>query len=275
VGTTCASYHTLSGGRHGEPPVYPLLARAVAAAWAGIPAIGAHADDLIGDGDPWVLQREMSKHLVTVPVLEWVSLDQPRDKEQERRLFKMADIFHSRQLNVGVCSTEDISDRTLVNRLGKLAFRAQQHELTVAVEPVCFGSLDQISRVQELIDNVNEPNVGTLLDVYHLARADWGTDVSDINPDMVAGIQVCGVSKLPPAIVPAAGYKALLLEDCQDNRLFPDEGDFPVDEWLANLKAAGVETDWVEVEVISQQVRDMNIYDAAWRVAKSMKILQP
>lgn len=269
AGQIGASLHTLSGARHGELSRWNLTARASAARSAGIQAIGACPEDL-GYADPsWLADTVRQQH-VDVDELEWVSLEDPPDADTHRLIFKLADVFQARRLNVGVCSADPEYGNIppLARRLKRLARHAADHGVTVAVEPVVFGSLGTIEQVQHLVEATGEDNVGTVLDAYHWARADWTTSVRHVDTAMVVAIQVCGVDQVAP--LPA--YPHGLFAEAQCSRRLPDEGDFPVARWLHNLRAAGC-TAPVEAEVISDQLRGMTPYKAAAAVASSMSRL--
>lgn len=228
---------------------------------AGIHDIGACSDDL-GEWSPHELRRLISGHHVRVSELEWVDLGEP-DPHAEDNLFRMADIFGARQLNVGVCSADIYPDIYLARRLRSVAQRAGSHGLVVAFEPVVFGSVTGVSHVQRLIEMADVSNVGTLLDVYHMARSCWDS-LRDVRADMVAGVQINGIDR--PVTIPS--WPDGLLREAQCDRLMPDEGDFPVATWLQRLRDLGVRAR-LSVEVLSDAHRALPLFDAAQRVAST------
>jgi sugar phosphate isomerase/epimerase len=259
-----AAHHSLSGCRHGEEPKHTLLARATAAHAAGITEIGACAADL-GVWDPAELRHLIRCHHVRVRELEWVDLGQP-DQQAEEDLFRLADITGARQLNAGVCDSRMYPESYLATRLRFIAEVAADHDMTVAFEPVAFGSLCDVVAVQHLIEMAGQPNVGTLLDVYHMARDPLGRwDALDgIEPELVAGIQISGISQVSWPVAWPLG----LLEEAQNGRLLPDAGDFPVESWLQALLDKGVQAR-LSVEILSDEQRACTLYQAADRVAAS------
>lgn len=255
------AHHTLSGARHGERPKHSLLTRADAAHLAGIHEIGACAADL-GSWDPAALAREVRRHHVTVGELEWLDVGEP-DAEAENQLMLLADHLGAKQLNVGVCAPASYPERYLVWQLKRIAILAAAHNLTVAFEPVVFGSVPDYRDVQRIIEQAGEPNVGLLLDTYHMARWNW-TGVDDIRADMVVAVQISGLRWVP--VCPAWPYG--LLQEAQCGRLMPDEGDFPVADWLQSLKDMGVQAR-LSVEILSDTQRARTVFDAADAVASS------
>lgn len=262
-----ADYNTLAGTPHGERPRWNLLQRAGAAAHAGIDTIGVHIDDM--QGDPWALQCEFFAHGVKAGAVEWHDLDKPHDHLREADMWKLVDVLHIPQVNAGVCGTGQLDRQILTGALYHLANRAARHGASIAVEPVCFGSLWDIGDVQDVVRAVRQrgaQNVGTLLDVFHLARMRWSADVSGIDVSLVAGVQVCGVRR--------TRFGTDLLDDAQNYRVLATEGEFPVKSWLANLYRAGMPaTTPVSHEILSAEMRQQNVYYTAEVVAASMSAL--
>jgi sugar phosphate isomerase/epimerase len=257
-----ASHHSLSGSQHGQPPAHSLLARVDAAHSAGISEIGACAADL-GSWNAAELTRLVRHRHVKVTEVEWIDLGEI-DYDAEDAIFALASMFSSHQVNVGVCSPTMYPDGWLANRLSHVANRAQKHGLIVAFEPVVFGSVNTIGRVQSIIALAQHPpNVGTLLDVYHLARSCWD-NLNDVRPDLVAGVQINGIDR--PAIIPSWPHG--LLREAQCDRLLPDEGTFPVATWLQRLRDAGVNAR-LSVEVLSDAHRALPLDEQAVRLASS------
>jgi 4-hydroxyphenylpyruvate dioxygenase len=256
-----AAHHSLSGTTHGSPPAHTLLQRAAAAEAAGITEIGACADDL-GDWAPRELERLVRHHNVRVAELEWVDLGDPRDEVREERLFALADLFGARQLNVGVCSPDQLPVAYLAKRLRHLAARASFHDLTIAFEPVVFGSVATVDRAEAIIARAGHPpNVGTLIDTYHMARASWAS-IEAISPELVVAIQLCDVDLLDEK----PSWPHGLFTESQNNRRLPGDGDFPLGRWLASLRAAGVRAR-TSIEVISSQLRSLPLYESAQAIA--------
>jgi hypothetical protein len=253
-----ASHHCLSGSRHGQVPVYSLPQRANAAFVAGIGEIGACADDL-GQWNHRELRR-LVRDRAYVAELEWVDLGDVRDPVAEDALFALADLFSSRQLNVGVCDPAPVLTSYLAKRLKHLARRAADHNLTVAFEPVAFGSVADVTQVQHIIERAAEPNIGTLLDVYHMGRYCWD-GLQMVDPELVTAIQISGLNRTP-----APSWPYGLLEEAQCRRLLPGEGEFPLMTWLEGLRDRGVQAR-LSAEVLSDDLRAMTLFGAASAVA--------
>jgi sugar phosphate isomerase/epimerase len=257
-----AAHHSLSGCRHGQQPVHSLLARADAAHQAGITEIGACASDL-GSWDPAELAHLVRQHRVTVRELEWLELGEP-DHQAERDLYRLADIFGATQLNVGVSTARMYPEAYLAAELARIGREAAAHNLKVAFEPVVFGSVPGIADVQRIIEKSRSPHAGTLLDTYHLARTARWDSLDGVWPELVRGVQISGINQVEES--PSWPYG--LLREAQCGRLLPDEGEFPVGDWLQALLDKGVEAR-LSVEVLSDEQRALSVFDAADRIAGS------
>lgn len=184
-----ASYLTLSGSVIGEPAKHNLVERSKAAAKHGFTGIGACADELEGLG-----HHTMSAIAAVLPVpvmeLEWFDIGQPT-RHCAKTLFDAADAFGARRVNVGVCY--DWSPRKGITVLRHFAEEALTHLLDVAVEPVAFGPLWDPNEVMALIDAVGMPNVGLLLDTWHMTYAMRDSQVSFVTPwERVTEVQLAG-----------------------------------------------------------------------------------
>ncbi len=265
------SYHTLAGNRHGEPAVNKLLARAKAARDAGLRSIGVCIDDYTNEQDLLYASGWLDSAGMSVGEVEWLELSGRHDGAAEDTAMHMAQVLHVQRVCVGYCATEAPDMATVVRRLGTIGLKALYAGTDVAVESVAFGSLSSITQVQDLVGRVNLPNVGTLLDTWQLARMAWTPSVDDIDPALVRGVQICGVDA--PPLQGFAGSHELFL-DAQNARRLPHEGGFPVRDWVTSLLAAGVTTP-LACEVISDELRAMDVGAAALQVSKSLAALVP
>jgi sugar phosphate isomerase/epimerase len=265
------SYHSLAGNRHGEPPVNGIRARAAAIKAAGLKYLGACTEDFRDENDVLTTSRWLDSAGVRIGELEWLELSGPRNEAAEDLAMTAARILRPQRINVGYCATTlpDMADVTA--RLTDIGLRAMDVGADVAFEPVAFGAIGAITEVQDVINHVNLPNVGTLLDTWQLARSAWTPSVELIDPSLVMGVQLCGVDAPPRNGFP---NMASLFMDAQCARRLPHEGDFPVREWVAALLDAGVTAPFA-VEVISDELRAHNVRDAAQMVSASLTALTP
>lgn len=195
---------------------------------------------------------------------EWLELSEP-DVMTSTITFIMGQAFGADRINMGWCSPGQPVTSELAAQVRDLARRAADFGQTLAFEPVAFGALGDIRDVQKVVAEAGMPNLGTLLDSWQLARAYWSASVTDLDVSMAKGVQLAGVNYADP--LPA--YPDGLFYEAQHDRRLPDEGNFPVRDWLKNLIGAGVDTT-IACEVISDEMRGMPLDAAAEAVAASL-----
>jgi len=258
------SYHTLAGNRHGEPVKYPLRDRALAAKRAGMRYIGFCTMDYISerrlrDDAAWLDGEGMK-----ATEGEWLELSN-RDIVNETVAFHMGQVFGADRINIGFCAEATEPADSLAGKAREMAQRARDFGQTLAFEPVAFGPYSDVRMIQHIVREADETNLGTLLDIWQLVRSRWSTDVTGIDVSLVKGIQLAGVNYREPL----PRYPDGLFLEAQCERRLPDEGDFPVRDWLKNMIDAGVDTT-IACEVISDELRGMSLDDAAEAVAASL-----
>jgi len=258
------SYHTLSGNKHGEPTKYTLRERALAAKHAGMRYVGFCTADYscerqLRDDAAWLDGEGMK-----ATEGEWLELSD-RDILNETVAFHMGQTFGADRINMGFCANATVPRSELVSRSREMAQRARDFGQVLAFEPVAFGPYSDVRNIQEIVREAGEANLGTLLDTWQLARSCWTADVTGVDMTMAKGIQLAGVNYRAP--LPA--YPDGLFREAQCERRLPDEGDFPVRDWLRNAIGAGVNTT-IACEVISDELRAMPLDDAAEAVAASL-----
>jgi sugar phosphate isomerase/epimerase len=258
------SYHTLAGNKHGEPTKYSLRGRAAAAKRAGMRYVGFCTMDYVSehqlrDDAAWLDDQGMK-----ATEGEWLELSN-RDILNETVAFHMGQVFGADRINIGFCAEASTPATELATRAREMAQRARDYGQVLAFEPVAFGPYSDVRVIQHIVREAGEPNLGTLLDTWQLARSYWSADVSGIDVSLVKGIQLAGVNYRNP--LPA--YPRGLFLEAQCERRLPDEGNFPVRDWLRNVIDAGVNTT-IACEVISDELRAMTLDAAAEAVAASL-----
>lgn len=210
-----ASYLTLAGAQHGQRPRWDMLTRAHAAADAGISSIGVHLRE---DVNPDVLK------LVTVPELEWVDINHRMSAEQWEHIREFRDVLGCTRINVGVCDYAPATTSRVVGQLAELANMG----LTVAFEPVAFGSVRSIAQVLYYTRHLLDPRVGLLLDMWHVYQSESRDDSVARYAKDITEVQVCGVRRGGRAMFSASQDRPLITES-----------DVSVTMWLKQLRKAG------------------------------------
>jgi sugar phosphate isomerase/epimerase len=150
------------------------------------------------------------------------------------------------------------SRRVLVEGYRKAARVAAANGLTLGVEPLhrnVYGTWSTIGTLPEtiaLMDEIDEPNVKVLFDVYHL----WDTD------DVLADIARYG-DRISPSI-----HICDWREDTRNDfdRALPGEGIMDLPALFGALDAANA-IDWVDLEIFSDDgsFSDQDFHDSLWK----------
>lgn len=216
-----SSFLTLAGADYDKEPAHGMLSRAIAAHAAGFDSMGININE---ECDSSALAY------VKTPEAEWIDLDRDDSHIREciTKLDKLQRVMGITRVNVGVCVPDKVSWPDLVRRLRMLADTG----LTVAFEPVAFGSMSSVYECSCVINLVNRPNVGLLHDVWHVwhdnASYAWGSPECPI-----AEIQICGIPRQMPA-----GRRHILA--ASQDRPYIHESHVGIMGWLKLLRDEGI-----------------------------------
>lgn len=213
---------SMKGTRHGEPCRFPLIDRARAAFGQGIASIGATLDD---DITPEV------RDYVNVDEIEWVNMDEPVTAARLRQVTAAIAKTGANRINVGVCSMNTTPLDVVVAHTARLADEIAP--VAVAFEPVAFGWLRHLDTVLDVVNRVNRPNVGLLLDMWQVGQDEDWTPGDYIPVRQIAEVQVCGVAEPLTYATPEDDFIA-----SQDRPRVQDSQVDPA-EWLAELRHQG------------------------------------
>ena len=148
--------------------------------------------------------------------------------------------------------------RVLVEGMRKAAKVAAEHGLTLGLEPLHrnvyghWSTIGTIPETIELLDEIGEPNVGLLYDVYHL----WDTD------DVLEHTVRHG-SRIVPS-VHICDWRADTRNDF--DRALPGDGIMDLPAIFGALEAGGV-VDWFDLEIFSDDgtFTDQDFDDSLWK----------
>ena len=254
----CASYLTLAGSSYGKPARYSPLERAQAAHAAGIPAIGVSMHE---DIDESVLRY------VTVPEAEWIELSFPLLAEERRKLAVLRDLGVTR-VNAGV-TLPRVSIATAAVNLARLAEVTAPLGITVAVEPVAFGSHKTIDDIRMVLkaSGVSPEHAGLLYDWWQTSYDPenlfaFGHD-GTLLP--LAEVQLCGFRDDDPDTEDPAvtSQDRPLLADCALSSV----------RWLRNeLRKISPDVP-LSYEMPRADWRELPLIDVAELAAKDMSLL--
>jgi len=209
---------SLRGARFDQPARFTVLERAKAARASGLTSLGLEYYD--PSMTPAVLDY------VTVPELEWVDVDREVPAATVEHLLTVAGMLGSTRINAGV-GIGTKSPVPLEEVTGYVSlFAAAVAPLTVALEPIAFGWLPHARDVAKIVTDVNMPNLGFLLDMWHIS-ADAEPYVLDVAS--IAEVQLAGIP---------ATYGADMFAGAMDRPLITDSS-VDIGAWMTHLESAG------------------------------------
>lgn len=123
-----------------------------------------------------------------------------------------------------------VDDERFTDRFAELCDAAGRHGIGCSIEFMAFMSVKTLSQALAVLDAVNRPNGGVLIDHLHLERTN-GTvaEVAVVDPARLAYVQLCDASADVPADVGGLVTEAL------DLRLNLGDGSLAVAELVAAL----------------------------------------
>ncbi len=252
--------------RPGPSPV-PVEQRVAAVAGAGFTGMGLVLDDLrvvresIGYEALVALMTDAGlAHTEVELVTGWWEADPDSHEPAAVRedLFEAATSLAARHVKVGPPTDAPPSTwPELVGPLRRLARHAATAGVRLALEPLPFSAVVSVPVGARLVEEVGEPNLGLLVDAWHVFRA--GTTLEELagalRPGSVFGVEL---NDADPHVV------GTLFEDTVHRRRLPGEGCFDLDGLVSVLAATGFEGPW-GVEMLSDEFRAGPLDDALRR----------
>lgn len=119
-----------------------------------------------------------------------------------------------------LCTGQDPDPARLADRLAEFARLAADYGLTADVEFMSWNEVDTLSAALRAIAAAREPNLGIVVDAYHVSRThlDLG-ELARAPRERLRYVQLCDA---PAAIPPTP---EAVLEEARHARLFPGEGE--------------------------------------------------
>ncbi len=115
---------------------------------------------------------------------------------------------------------------------GELCDQAAAHGLRVALEFMPFSGVPDLATALRVLNEVDRPNAGLVVDLAHLARGGGKPeDLRDIPAERVFTVQLADGPRAAPED---------LLDEAMLHRQLPGHGDFPLTECLQTLASIGV-----------------------------------
>jgi len=146
-------------------------------------------------------------------------------------------------------------EQSLASKVAELCDLAGRYGIRPIVEFVPFRGIGSLTDALRLGERVNHPNFGICVDALHHHRSGGlPVELADMNPLLLASIQLCDAPQRAPADLPA---------ESRYNRLYPGEGELP----LVELLAAAPPDVPVSVEVPNAEERSRSPLERARKAA--------
>ena len=125
--------------------------------------------------------------------------------------------------------------RVTASALRAVADRGAPHGIRYYLEPVAWTPLSSLAAAVEAIDEAERDNVGLVLDFWHLWQRGVAPDnVARLDARVIFGVDFA--DSLGPAGSPTP--------DQRSRCVWPGDGDIPLREWVAAVKATGFDGWW-------------------------------
>jgi sugar phosphate isomerase/epimerase len=103
------------------------------------------------------------------------------------------------------------------------------------LEPIAWTPLSTLAQAADVIDAVGRPNVGLVLDFWHLwQRGTTPDQLARLDPRIIHGVDLG--DSLGPAGNPTT--------DQRSRRVWPGDGDIPLQEWVDAIRSTGFDGWW-------------------------------
>jgi len=238
--------------------------RTHAAAVTGFQGIGWQFDDLLNE-DATIKQSRLQllassgiRPLEIEFFRDWIDRSEdPSYRAQEEALFKLANLVKARHINVAVF--KPTPQAQIVASLRALCRRAAAYRLIVQLEPMVYTPpIDSVSSAWEIIADVNEPNLGLLIDAWQWVRMDeTPASLLAIPATKISSIQLSDTLQTPIADT---------VTESRHQRKIPGMGTTDVAHLLQAISKHGVHAP-LSVEIMSDDLETMPVIDAAQAVA--------
>ena len=149
---------------------------------------------------------------------------------------------------------EDILKLTAMN-IKEIAKIGQEFNVRYQLEPIAFSGIHSLKDSLKLIDIVDEPNVGMVIDFWHL----WAggetepEEVAKLDKEIIYGIHFCDGKKNP---------KGAEWDEAALRSYLPGDGDMDVQAWVDAVKKTGYEGSWSS-ELYSPKHWEYDLMDIA------------
>ncbi|MGP9529355.1 bifunctional sugar phosphate isomerase/epimerase/4-hydroxyphenylpyruvate dioxygenase family protein [Glutamicibacter sp. AOP5-A2-18] len=165
--------------------------------------------------------------------------------------------------NVGTATIND--DQVFIEQIRQLSDLAAKYNVRIAYEALAWGKyVDTYQHSWEIVKQVDRANVGLCIDSFHiLSRGDDPAEIANIPGEKIFFVQLADAPVLSMDI----------LSWSRHYRLFPGQGGFALDQFLAELVRSGY-SGIISLEIFNDVFRQSNVERTAIDGLRSLQWLQ-
>ena len=137
-----------------------------------------------------------------------------------------------------------------------------RHNVKFQLEVVAWAPIHSLQQGLDVIERVGKDNVGMVIDFWHLWAGEETTpdEVAKLDKNIIHGVHFCDGVKIP---------KDRKWEEIECRAYLPGEGDIPVKEWCAAVKATGFDGTWSS-ELVSAKHWEWDLWEVAREARRLM-----
>ncbi|MCE5265844.1 MAG: sugar phosphate isomerase/epimerase [Deltaproteobacteria bacterium] len=229
-------------------------AQLTTAARAGFRAVGlqmAAVENYLASGHSLVDARSVLDALGLVApemnfIPDWIYTRDDARKTALTRFARFCEVSEALGCRVIVSTTScpgAPDDMLAYENYGEICRTAAERGLIAGLEFVPWATVKTVMDAWRLVERVNHPAAGIVLDVFHLVKG--GSRLEEIRNIPAEKIAIVHVNDLDDT-----GEDILTL--CRNRRLLPGEGKFPLREFMKAVRSTGY-GGWYALEVLSEE----------------------
>ncbi len=265
---------------HGQTTLYSNIATDIRIAKeTGYQAIELHTDKLIrylnAGFSAEDLRATLNSHGILpacIDILGGVERCKPAERhrlmDEARRLCEVAHTIGCPTIQLNAfCALaqrpwEEILTLTAAN-IANIADLGKAYGVRFQVEGAAWTPIHSLSQCLQLIEAVDRPNVGLVIDFWHLwaSRGTRCEELSRLDKDIIYGVHLAD-GKRPSEGEPWVDEKRL-------RGFLPGDGDLPMEEWVAAVKDTGFDG-VVSGEILNDQLWERDLYEIATDMRQRM-----
>ena len=124
-----------------------------------------------------------------------------------------------------------------VRNVAEIADLGKQHGIKFQMEPVAWAPINSLSKSLRLIEETGRDNLGMVIDFWHLWAGEetMPDEVAQLDGSQIFGVHFCDGLR---------HEKGTEWVEEELRGLLPGEGEIPIEEWVAAVKATGYDGVW-------------------------------